>query len=261
LVLLGLVMIALTQGAQFVAIGAQPAATTSLVLSVTPLLVAAASAASLGEAPERRQLVGAAAILIGAAVYFGGELGFTAVGMIAAVIGLLANGTAAILGRAVNREARVSALVVTTLSMLAGSVALLGVAVEVEGLPRLDASGWAIVVWLAVVNTALAFTLWNISLRRLSATESAGLNNTMLIQIALLGWWFLGEAPGIAEWIGMLLAAAGVFAIQARRSPPLRSVEATRALAGPPAPVDRGRSGEPALGEDEAHRSRRRRRG
>ena len=40
LCLLGLVFISLTQGAQFVAIDNQPAATTSLVLSLTPLLVA-----------------------------------------------------------------------------------------------------------------------------------------------------------------------------------------------------------------------------
>lgn len=43
---------------------------------------------------------------------------------------------------------------------------------------------WLIIGWPALVNTALAFTLWNLSLRRLSAFESAGINNTMLLQIA-----------------------------------------------------------------------------
>ena len=39
-----------------------------------------------------------------------------------------------------------------------------------------------------MVNTAFAFTLWNLSLQRLTAVESAGVNNTMLIQIAVLAW-------------------------------------------------------------------------
>ena len=40
--------------------------------------------------------------------------------------------------------------------------------------------------WLALVNSAFAFTLWNRTLRTLSATESSVINNTMLIQIAIL---------------------------------------------------------------------------
>ena len=46
LVLLGLVMYSLTQGAQFVALDRQPAATTSLLLSMTPLMVALLTLAS-----------------------------------------------------------------------------------------------------------------------------------------------------------------------------------------------------------------------
>ena len=51
----------------------------------------------------------------------------------------------------------------------------------------------------SIGNTALAFTWWNLSLQRLSAVESAGINNTMLIQIGLLAWVFLDEAPGASR--------------------------------------------------------------
>ena len=63
---------------------------------------------------------------------------------------------------------------------------------------------------------ALAFTLWNLSLRRLTAIESAGINNTMLIQIALLAWVFLGEAPGIMGLLGIATVSAGVYLTQRR---------------------------------------------
>jgi drug/metabolite transporter (DMT)-like permease len=67
------------------------------------------------------------------------------------------------------------------------------------------------VTWLAVVNTALAFTLWNRSLQHLSATESAAVNNTMLIQIGLLAWVLLGEVPGALDVLGMLAVSVGVY--------------------------------------------------
>ena len=54
LAVLGVVFYAVNQGAVFVAIEAQPVATTSLVLSLTPLLVAAASGPLLGEPPSQQ---------------------------------------------------------------------------------------------------------------------------------------------------------------------------------------------------------------
>jgi drug/metabolite transporter (DMT)-like permease len=211
LVTLGLVFVALAQGAQFVAIDSQPAATTSLVLSLTPLLVAGVSTALLGERPTARQVLGAALIVLGAIAYFSGDLGFTGVGMLAAGVGLLANAAGALIGRAVNRDRSLPPLVVTVVSMGVGAMALVVGGVAVEGWPTLSARAWLIVIWLAVVNTALAFTLWNRSLQLLSATESAAINNTMLIQIGLLAWVFLDEVPGILDVLGMVAVSAGVY--------------------------------------------------
>jgi drug/metabolite transporter (DMT)-like permease len=41
-----------------------------------------------------------------------------------------------------------------------------------------------IIGWLSVINTAFAFTLWNHTLRTLTAVESSVMNNTVLVQIA-----------------------------------------------------------------------------
>ena len=212
--LLGLSFYALTQGAQFVAIDNQPAATSSLVLSLTPLLVAATATRSLSEKPHRYQLIGAVLVALGAWSYFSGQLGATAIGMTAALIGLGGNTIATLLGRRVNRETAVSALIITALSMAIGSLFLVILGIVVEGIPAVSGSAWAIIIWLAAVNTAFAFTLWNVSLRRLSAVESAGINNTMLIQIAMLAWVFLDEAPGLGEWIGIVAVSLGIFLTQ-----------------------------------------------
>jgi len=83
-----------------------------------------------------------------------------------------------------------------------------------QGLPTMDATSWLIVIWLAVVNTAFAFTLWNHTLRTLSAVESSIINNTMLVQIALLAWIFLGERLSVQEVVGLVLAAVGILVVQ-----------------------------------------------
>ena len=68
--------------------------------------------------------------------------------------------------------------------------------------------------WLAVVNTAFAFTLWNHTLRTLTAIESNVMNNTMLIQIALLAWIFLGESLNGRQLLGIALAVVGIAIVQ-----------------------------------------------
>lgn len=214
-VILGVVFYALNQGAQFVAIDNQPAATTSLIFSWTPLLVAFLGGWSLGETPSRRQVLGTLLVAAGAWLYFMGDLGATTIGVTAALVGLAANVASALLGRRVNRTGDVAPVVVTALSMAVGAIILVAVGLTVEGTPAITWRAALIIAWLAVVNTALAFTMWNLSLRRLAALESAAINNTMLIQIALLAWLFLDESLGSGEIAGIVLVSAGVLMTQA----------------------------------------------
>jgi drug/metabolite transporter (DMT)-like permease len=86
-----------------------------------------------------------------------------------------------------------------------------------QGWPQLTLVHWAIILWLAVVNTALAFTLWNRTLRTLSAMESSIINNTMLFQIAVLAWLLLDESLSRRQVVGMVLAALGTLLVQIQR--------------------------------------------
>ena len=152
----------------------------------------------------------------GALVYFLPVSGCDGQGLGLALGGLTvcANGAAAVLGRSVNRDTRIPPLVVTGTSMGMGAIVLLGIGLAVQGLPPLSLAGWATIVWLAVVNTALAFTLWNRSLQTLSAVESSIINNTMLVQIAALAWLFLGEKLALRDVVGLILATAGILISQ-----------------------------------------------
>jgi drug/metabolite transporter (DMT)-like permease len=218
LVALGLLYYALTQGAQFLSLVYLPAVTVSLLLSFTTVLVAWLGIGLLKERPTVMQWAGIGLFLAGVLVYFyplvvpRGQI----IGLVIAGVGVLANALSTILGRHVNRQGELGPLVVTTVSMGIGAIVLLIGGVLVQGLPRLTWTHWAIVAWLAVVNSALAFTLWNHTLRVLSATESSILNNTMLFQIALLAWLFLGEPLTWPQIAGMVLAGLGTLAVQIR---------------------------------------------
>ncbi len=131
--------------------------------------------------------------------------------------GVVAFAAATMLGRSVNRDDGLPALTVTVVSMGIGSGVLLAVAVVHDGVPRLTLSSWLVVVWLAVINTAAAFTVWNHTMRRLSAMESSLINNTMLVHVAVLAWIFLGERPSTRGMLGLVLVAGGVVLVQLRR--------------------------------------------
>jgi drug/metabolite transporter (DMT)-like permease len=134
----------------------------------------------------------------------------TPAGLAACAVALAANAGAALLGRGINRACASGPLVTTTVSMTIGAVVLLAAGAAAEGVPGLSTEAVAMIAWLAVMNTAVAFTLWNFSLRQLTAGTSSVVNNAMLPQIGLLGWVVLGEAPGPWQWAGMILVSAGV---------------------------------------------------
>jgi len=216
LVLLGWLFYAVTQGAQFLSLFYLPAMTTSLLLSFTPAVVALLGVLLLGERPTALQWGGTALSLIGLWVFFYPAIWARseATGLVVAGVGVLANALSSILGRHVNRSGELDPMAVTVVSMGSGAVVLLAGGILVQGLPRLSPTDWAIILWLAVVNSALAFTLWNRTLRTLSAMESSVLNNTMTFQIALLAWAFLGERLTWGKVLGMALAALGTLAVQ-----------------------------------------------
>lgn len=220
LALLGLVYYTITQGTQFLGLKLLPAITFSILLNLSAPLVALLSIPLLKELPTRLQWAGIAVFLAGIFVYFYPVFipAGMAVGLLVGLTSVAATSAASIIGRGINRMGNLPPLTVTVVSMGIGGVLLLLVGMLVEPLPTLGLVQWGIVIWLALVNTAFAFTLWNHTLRILSATESSMINNTMLVQIAVLAWIFLGERPGVQQMVGMAFALAGTVMVNLRRT-------------------------------------------
>jgi drug/metabolite transporter (DMT)-like permease len=223
LAVLGLVYYTLAQGALFLGLVYLPANTLSLVLTLSGVTIALAGWLFLQETLSWLQWTGIAISIGGALLYFGAIQSVSVIGLWVAALALLSNTASAILGRAVNKTASISPLLVTTISMGIGAICLLVIGRATEPMPSLNLSDIAIIVWLAAVNTAFAFTLWNHTLRTLTAAQSGVINNTMLIQIAILAWIFLGENLGLIQIAGLAIAAFGAILVHVT---PRRVIEA-----------------------------------
>ena len=219
LILLGVLFYALTQGAQFVSLASLPAATLTLLLNLTSIIIAIYNTLTGKEQPSLIQWVGIVISVLGAMVYF---LPLTiekgqVPGLIAGLVGLIANAASAIYGRHINSRGDLPPVVVTTISMGVGGFIMLITGGITQGFGALNTQQWGIIFWLALVNTAFAFTLWNKTLQTLTAVESSIINGTMLPQIAILAWVFLGEPLNAKQIFGMILVGIGTLIVQLRK--------------------------------------------
>jgi len=222
---LGLVFYTLTQGSQFLSLAYLPAAMVSLLLNLTPVLVGIAGNFFLNERPVLLQWFGIGLAIIGVAFYF---LPVSLpqpqiIPVIVALVGVSANAGASLLGREINRSGEPSPLLITFVSMGFGSFLLLVIGIITQGFGSMTWQDWVIIAWLAVVNTAFAFTLWNHTLRTLTAVESSVINSLMMPQIAILAFVFLDEKLSSKEVIGLILVGIGVLIVQLKRQNQVQS--------------------------------------
>ena len=226
LIVLGLLFYAGTQGTQFIALAYLPAVTVNLLWSFSTVTVALLAIVWLSEKPTFFQWGGILLAILGAVLYFYPVAipKTQIVGVIVALAGIIVHAMSLILGRDINRSGEHHPLVVTVISMGAGSIVLLVTGLCAEGIPEINLKGWIIIVWLALVNTALAFTLMNRTLRTLTAMESSMINSTILIWIPIFAVVFLGESITVKEIIGLVLTSMGTVIVQLRHLPRVQKV-------------------------------------
>lgn len=219
LISLGIIFYTITQGANFISLSLLPANTISLIFNFAPLIIAIASSLMIKEKPTMAQWAGVLLSIAGGLIYFlplKSQI-INTWGITAALIGLLACSASSLLGRHVNRNSNLPPLLITTISMGIGGFLLLLVGGITQGFGQIKLTQWLIIAWLAVINTAFAFTLWNHTLRTLTSVESSIINNMILPQVAVLSWLFLGEKLNTRQIVSILLVMCGTLVVQLRQ--------------------------------------------
>lgn len=217
---------AVAQGLQFVGLYYLPAVTVSFLLNFTPVFALVLGAMFLSEKPTGVQLVGVIVALVGAYAYFLAPILSNELLPVSLVlISGLGWATYMIIIRDLQRVGRIGTFQLTTATMGIGAATLLISALAGEGLPSVTLQGWSIIIWLSLVNTALAFYLWNHALKGLRAYELSVLQNTMLVQIAVLASIFLGEEMTVNKIFGIVLVLLGITLVQIRRRQQDRAID------------------------------------
>jgi drug/metabolite transporter (DMT)-like permease len=216
--ILGLLGFTVAQGLQSVGLYYLPSVSVTLILNFTPLAVMLLNLGFTGEAPHRDQMAGMALVLLGAFLFFSDQLReYNLTGFVITFISGIGWAGYMVTGKMLFTAKQVSPLGNTAFSMGMGTALLSSSAYFIEGLKPIPISGWLIILWLGLVNTALAFFLWNHALKTLEAFELSVIQNTMLIQITVLSFIFLGEILHPVKYIYMLLVFIGVYIVQSRR--------------------------------------------
>jgi drug/metabolite transporter (DMT)-like permease len=111
---------------------------------------------------------------------------------------------------------------------VAGAV-LTTAALATEGWPTVSWRTAGVLAWLGVIDTAVAYALYNHALRRLTATEMSAVISLTPLGTAALAWGWLGQRLEAAQVVGMAGVIAGVLLVECR--PFERAIDCVRAEA------------------------------
>jgi drug/metabolite transporter (DMT)-like permease len=218
LLLIGVSFYVVGNGALIVGLRFLSATTDALLLNLVPLLVLVAGVIWLKEIPTHLQLVGVVIGVLGGVLFFSPGLSAgEPLGLAIVTVGLLGNAAYGLLGRALAREGRVDTLSLTAIPLALGSLLLLPCALLIEGVPPFVPQAWVLVVLLAVINTAVAYVLYNHALKVLAAFEVSVILSINPLVTALWSWVLLGERLQSLQVLAMAVVISGVVLVQASR--------------------------------------------
>jgi drug/metabolite transporter (DMT)-like permease len=215
--LLGISAYTLANGAMFGALRFLPATTGSFLMSLITVTVLFGGVIWLREIPNRIQIFGICIVLAGMVLFFSpGLKPGEPVGLAIFMLALLGFTLFGLLSRAAVIDRQVDTLTLTALPLAIGGGLLLAIALPIEGIPNASLRTWGLVLFLAALNTALGYVLYNHSLQSLQAFEMNVLLNLSPLWTALLGWFLLDETLISLQWAGMFVVLVGVMLVQKR---------------------------------------------
>lgn len=211
-------------------------ASSVVLVTTSPLLVALLGATLLGERPSAALLGGTAVAFLGAAVIALGDAsrgGHALAGDALALAGAVAAAVYFVVGRRARRNVPIATY---AFSAYATSGAILAAASWTAGMPPLaiPPQSWPWLVLLALVPQLVGHTGLNWALSRLSATYVAAVTLGEPLVSTVLAWWWLGERPpgstvagGALVLAGLAVATRAELAVRARATATVPPLDAT----------------------------------
>ncbi|NUU08339.1 EamA family transporter [Leifsonia sp. C5G2] len=192
-----------------------PSGIAATVMAASPLVMMAAARIVLGQRPRVVALAGGVAGIAGVALMlFGGDGTIDPVGVLLAVVALVASSTGFALA---TRWGGVDLVASTSWQLLAGGLLMLPFALVVEGAPpALDAAALLGFAYVTVIATALAYVAWFAGLRHLPAGPVGLVGLLNPVTGVVLGAIVAGEVLTLRQLLGLAIVLAGIAAGRVR---------------------------------------------
>ncbi|MDJ0954001.1 MAG: DMT family transporter [Acidimicrobiia bacterium] len=231
LLALGVLLYGIVPAAQFVALDLVDATTFNFVFQAgIPLVTALLAGMVLKEPTSRWEWLGVAVVVVGIFFFYPVvPRGDEAFGIFLAAVAAAGIGGSNLLQRKVMRGRQIAALDATVVPMTLGSVGLFIVAMIVEPFPALGAEQVLLILFLGVVSTALAFTLWHHAMRTLNALHAGVIASGQMVEVPILALVILGEALTAGRVFGSLIVLGGILVVHFSKAAAARNATPDRA--------------------------------
>ncbi|MBT3337445.1 MAG: DMT family transporter [Anaerolineae bacterium] len=218
LLLLGISQYTIGNGAIFWSLEYLPATTVSFLMGTITISTLIAGILWLKEIPTKMQVIGIFVTLSGGTLFFiNGVQAGEMLGLGIFFVGMLGITFFSIMGRKFAREGAVSTLTLTGVPLLLGGVVSLLIAIPFEGIPSASLSTWGLILFLAAVNTALGYFLYNHALQVLTAIQMNIILNLTPVWTAVFGFFLLDERLSIPQMAAIAVLICGVMLVQMKK--------------------------------------------
>ena len=218
LLLLGISQYAVANVALFWSLKYLPATTVSFLMGTITLSTLIVGIFWLKEIPSKMQTIGILITLVGGALFFAkGLQASEMLGLIIFGIGLIGFTVFGILGRQFASAGTVSTLRLTAIPLALGGAITLLVAIPLEGIPSAPPATWGLILLLAVVNTAIGYSLYNHALQVLPAFQMNIALSLTPAWTAVFGFFLLDERLGWTQVLAIAIVIIGVMLVQMKK--------------------------------------------
>ena len=216
----GLLGFVFSQTLMIVALTQLATGTLAFVLSFTAIAALVLGIIMLRDWPTPLQLIGLICAFAGAYLFFPIRPTTAEVGAILILcIEMFAISLADNLIRDLLLRGRITAMMMALVTMVAGALILVPVALWNDGVPATSGGGLLAIVYGGIAINAIAIPLWNHALKTLAVFEAAVLTNLGTIEVVFLGWVLLGETLTPRMALAVTVVLVGVSLVQLRSWP------------------------------------------
>jgi len=215
LVLVGLVGFAAAPLLSVIGIKYVTATTAGLFSGLGAILVVLFSFMILREKPRNMQVIGTILAALGVYVFLsGGYFGGSLFGLITIFVAEVLYSLSTVLTRLIVRGPGDETMMTSLFSAGIGAAILLPVGIMRDGFEGV--LQWQVLLTIFVVGVIFAFAgmLWSSALDKLQAMEAAILQNTMLVQVALMSVFVLNEYITPNNILGGLIVLLGAYLVE-----------------------------------------------